>query len=219
MGPMLVPILQVVLFALAGITLVALLVSVGRDHSHRRHDGGQMMRRHASMAGLVPAFFLCAAFAVKPLMRAGEANTLPQCVAHVRDLSGGILLYAQDFEGKMPLADNWGNAIEGYLPKARISQFHCPSSPTTNSYALNENLAEVGCEEVENPAETVLVFESSLNTANAVGARKQLTKENRHGDGMQSVATFDGRAMATTAFKRLKLKWTLKSAPTTSSPH
>jgi len=94
------------------------------------------------------------------VIQVSEQDRQVQCQSNLKQLSLGILMYVQDYDGRYPLAHNWAAGIDPYVKNAGV--FRCPSRPDQPvGYAFNSNLGGQPYEGVESPAGTVMLFDSS----------------------------------------------------------
>ena len=69
--------------------------------------------------------------------------------------------YAYDHHETLPPAENWEGALKPYLK----TPLKCPlSKGEAGGYAMNKALSKKKLEELENPAEVVLFYESDNGT-------------------------------------------------------
>ncbi len=169
----------------------------------RRESGHVLMRKHAGLAGLIPAILFCSSFAVEPLMKASESNSLPTCWARVRTISTACLMYAQDSDGRFPAAEGWTTALAGY---SQTLNTKCPAAKSPAGYLINSGIASQTNEEIEKPSETVSFFEGVGTLEGTAGTQENLSKENRHGDAL-IFATCDGAARPKTKKRQARLLW------------
>ncbi|NPV45696.1 MAG: hypothetical protein HPY69_01955 [Armatimonadetes bacterium] len=88
------------------------------------------------------------------------------CASNLKQLALAMLMYCQDYDQKMPIADRWCGATYPYIRNNAIH--HCPADDGFPfSYAMNYKLSRQPMSRVMAPAETVMLFESSLHRANA----------------------------------------------------
>jgi prepilin-type processing-associated H-X9-DG protein len=77
-------------------------------------------------------------------------------------------MYAQDHDEHYPKANAWEEALQPYLKDASV--LHCPDDPKPGtSYAMNMKLSGVSMARVEDPANTVLFYESTSQGKNGHG--------------------------------------------------
>jgi len=90
----------------------------------------------------------------------------PHCQNNLKQLNLGFLVYEQDNDDRMPLA-NWTSAIYPYVKSTEV--YCCPAvstdarnnPPYPISYAMNENLIGALGANVAEPSRTVTLFEIS----------------------------------------------------------
>jgi len=120
--------------------------------------------------------------------RAGQTA----CLSNIKQICLGLLMYAQDNDARFPTADNWSDAIHPYVKNEAILK--CPSSSDLEcGYAFNQNLSGKRLADVPRPAETVMVFESTLGKRNATDTGQSWPRPGRHNDG-NNVGYVDGHA-------------------------
>lgn len=110
------------------------------------------------------------------------------CASNLYQLSKAMLMYAQDYDNRLPPADRWSRALLPYYKSAQT--LSCPADGKADGYALNRNLSGADLKRVAKPAETVLLFESDQHKPNASGTR-EAAAETRHAGG-SNFAYVDG---------------------------
>ena len=103
--------------------------------------------------------------------------------SNLKQISLGMLQYVQDHNEKCPDAARWVDEIMPYIKSEAV--FHDPAAPDGEkwSYSLNRNLAGKSLARLQNPASTVLVFESTAGTKNASDAGESVPVPGRHSGG------------------------------------
>ena len=102
------------------------------------------------------------------------------CISNLKQLGIATMVYAQDNNDRYPSADKWCDLLKPYYKDDKL--LVCPSAGQAKcSYAINKNLPEF-TEQVERPAETILLFESRPGW-NQSGGTELLTTENHQGKG------------------------------------
>ncbi len=104
-------------------------------------------------------------------------------LSNERQIGLGIIQYVQDHDEKLPDADRWVDEIMPYIKNEAV--FHDPSAPTGEkwSYAYNRNLSGVSLAQLDDPATTVMVFESTTGTKNASDMGESVPVPGRHPGG------------------------------------
>ena len=102
--------------------------------------------------------------------------------SNLKQLSLGILMYAQDNDMKLPDADKWVDEIMPYVKNE--AAFRDPAAPDLKyGYAFNRALSGVLMTSLEDPAMTVLLFESTTGTKNAADTGTSVPMPGRHSEG------------------------------------
>lgn len=118
-----------------------------------------------------------------------EAN---ECLSNVKQIVLGFLMYAQDHDEHLPPADKWMDEMYPYMRNEEI--LRCPEAPELGyGYAFNADLSGANLDEIDNPSEIVLIFDSRLGTRNAAGGPEALADPPRHNDG-NNYGFVDGHA-------------------------
>ena len=91
------------------------------------------------------------------------------CQSNLKQAMLGILQYAQDYNDTYPTARKWIDEVMPYVKNEQI--FRCPALPEGSNYgyALNQNLDKIQMAKMDNPAQTVAIYETSDLTRNAFG--------------------------------------------------
>jgi prepilin-type N-terminal cleavage/methylation domain-containing protein/prepilin-type processing-associated H-X9-DG protein len=104
--------------------------------------------------------------------RAREKARTASCLNNVKQLTLGIMMYAQDYDETYPAANNyapvaateWINPIMPYVKNEQVLK--CPSARDLNGYGVNEYVcrlsatARVSLGEVKRPANVFLLMDS-----------------------------------------------------------
>ena len=112
-------------------------------------------------------------------------------LSNLEQLSAGIIRYANDHQNIMPDADQWVDEIMPYVKDKTF--FHDPSAVEEWSYAYNSALSHKTVAQLDYPAHTVMLFESSANIKNASDTGRSVPHPGRHLGGTDYV-TADGHA-------------------------
>jgi prepilin-type processing-associated H-X9-DG protein len=121
------------------------------------------------------------------------------CMVNLRNLGAGLSAYADQHDGKYPLADSWCDLlVDAFILK---EHFRCPVGEKKSpcDYAMNPHAGPRGSSEV------VLLFESKPGW-NQSGGPELLTTENHHGKGC-NVLFVDGSVRFVTPGELVGLKW------------
>jgi hypothetical protein len=143
----------------------------------------------------------CGAIVVLPAIlfpvfsQARRAAVRAQCMSNVKQLVNGSLMYASDFDDKLPVAAKWQDSIEKYMPYYPEA-FTCPAlrrSGGRNGYAAAKDLSGKKLDQIRTPATTVWIYETADLARNANGDPVAEPPPNRHGPG-RTVGHADGSA-------------------------
>lgn len=123
-----------------------------------------------------------------PMMAGGREAGGPQarnCRERLRVLAGAFWKYAQDHDGTLP-GENWVEAITPYLETPDL--LRCPARPEQQvGYAMNEKLVGAVIEELEEPEETILLFDTWLDDPAPVGGPEAVPDAGIHDEGVNAV--------------------------------
>lgn len=117
------------------------------------------------------------------------------CATNLKELTLGVLYYADAHNGKLPKASTWADDIKPYVNNIS-AKLYCNGSANGIqwSYAINKDIAGMKVNDILTPTNTVLFFESDKNVKNASGSLKDLVKTPRHNDSY-SYAFMDGHVV------------------------
>jgi prepilin-type processing-associated H-X9-DG protein len=124
------------------------------------------------------------AFAADPtLKQAMDKAQMTTCASNLKQISLGIIMYAQDHNETLPDAAKWVDEVMPYVKNEAL--FHDPQDAPDHpwSYAFNKALSGKKLAAIANPAETVLLFDSTLGTKNASDSGESLPHPGRHSGG------------------------------------
>lgn len=104
---------------------------------------------------------------LQAMMADGVAGQDPDetCKENLRALAMGMLMYQQDYDGKMPIADRWCDGVQAYVPNMTV--FTCPADDGEYSYAMNYKLSRLHEAKIEFASSTITLFESEPSRKNA----------------------------------------------------
>jgi prepilin-type processing-associated H-X9-DG protein len=102
--------------------------------------------------------------------------------SNLKQIALGIIMYTQDHNEKMPDADKWVSEIMPYVRNEAV--FRDPAAPGLKwGYAFNRTLSGVSLADLDEPAQTVLLFESTDGKKNAADAGASVPTPGRHNGG------------------------------------
>jgi prepilin-type processing-associated H-X9-DG protein len=142
-----------------------------------------------------------------------------RCMSNVKALALGSLMYAEDYDQRLPPTAHWAEAIDSRVqqaaeketPSIRDDPFHCPAAESTASYGMNAALNSESYDQMEAPADTVMLFDADAPVRSFAGGARDIART-RHNNA-PNLAFVDGHARFANAFVLDKLTW----APTEAS--
>ncbi|PQV65135.1 prepilin-type processing-associated H-X9-DG domain-containing protein [Abditibacterium utsteinense] len=98
-----------------------------------------------------------------------EVARRSSCQSNLKEISMRLMQYVQDYDGKLPDAQNWIDKIKPYVESEQL--FTCPSvtDPAGYGYAFNFNLSLKPLAALENPSQTVSIYETTILERNMYG--------------------------------------------------
>jgi prepilin-type processing-associated H-X9-DG protein len=145
------------------------------------------------LLGLCMLMLFMAAILFPVFSEARLAAMRTACLSNVKQVSLASLIYAADWDDKLPSPNGWADQIEDVMTES----MHCPEvrrdvGRDTYGYALNAFLAGKKSESFASPETAILVFETEKLERNASGGEADLAQK-RHGN-RPNVAFLDGHA-------------------------
>jgi prepilin-type processing-associated H-X9-DG protein len=171
--------------------------TTGRLHvaiSLEKRSGRWTIDEYAHVEVIAPDTDLSAG---PPFLRVAGRASMAQCLSNVKQLALGYLMYASDYDERMPLADKWCDGIYPYIRNEEV--LRCPADDEQWSYAMNYKASRQSLGLVERPAETIILFETEPSRKNAYDEEGMpgttIANPERHG-GQNVFAYVDGHAKA-----------------------
>lgn len=124
------------------------------------------------------------------------------CLANIRQLGIAMLMYANDWNERLPPAERWSDATRPYRRTDDI--LRCPEDKAKYSYAMNYNTSKACQALIDDPSRTALLFESTQGRKNACDAGTSWPKSLRHPAG-NCVAFANGHAQCLSKKPDLRL--------------
>lgn len=129
--------------------------------------------------------------------RTEVAVTGPSCEENLKKLYTAAMLYSDSWDGMLPPADRWEEALKETL--ADHSALQCPEAPAgSGGYAMNAALGGKRVSDLEKPETEPLFFDTQLPGPSAHGSLEDAPKPGRHA-GKNSVVYADGHTASVTA--------------------
>lgn len=143
----------------------------------------QSVQHYILGAGLAAGLLACVGVLARAQSGASARDTALRntCMAQMKQLSLGMIMYTEDYDKTYPPAAKWSKALLPYVKKDEL--YHCPADSGKNSYAMNRNLDRRKLTTVRQLSTMPLLFESNLHKTNAVGLAADVARPPRHTGG------------------------------------
>jgi prepilin-type processing-associated H-X9-DG protein len=130
-------------------------------------------------------------------VRASSHAAMVACQSNMKQLALAAMMYCQDYDERMPIADRWCGALMPYCRNEAI--FTCPADDEQWSYAMNYKLSRQPLAVVVSPASTYMLFETEPSRKDAYDKETypgaSLAAPPRHGE-FNNFAFADGHVQA-----------------------
>lgn len=153
---------------------------------------------------LMPIISILVAIMVPAFSSARDQAKTIVCKSNLKQLSLGVVMYADDNDGEFPTASEWCDLVFDYVDSNQ-QIFRCPAAPEGifYGYVFNRNLDGVKLHEVD--PQTVMIFEADGGWNKTGGA--DLATFDRHGRPGCNVGFADGSVEFVPAERIGELKW------------
>ena len=130
-------------------------------------------------------FVVGAAVLFPVLSQAREKARQVGCLTHVRELGLSMLMYSQDYDENFPKADHWSEKIFSYYKNDSSTKCPSVSNDKNGQYgiAYNDKVAGMNLSKIKNPAQGILLYDSSNLKKDAHDAVTSLPVPGRHSKG------------------------------------
>ena len=121
---------------------------------------------------------------------APAADRNAACKSNLKQLSLGLLMYAQDHDNRFPPAESWADAVRPYVRNRDV--YECPAG---GGYAYNSELSNIALGDIRSPWNCPMLFDSDAGNANSNDPVTSFVKRHREsGSGVSvgNVAWADG---------------------------
>jgi hypothetical protein len=163
----------------------------------------KIQRKRRLIKGVFALFWTVVIGAVVfPVFAKAKSGRGDACLSNLKQLAAAQAMYALDWDGRLPPANAWMDAIEP-LPKSKDIFYNPrvrPRSPDAYGYAMNIYCSGIDVNKEADPSGTVLLFESLLLARNACSGFYGLPDPPRNGEA-NCVAFLDGSVANLTAVK------------------
>jgi prepilin-type processing-associated H-X9-DG protein len=189
--------------AIVGLVLgIVALVQINKSQGRLRGQG-------LAIAGVIISgiFILVMPAMLLPALAKAKARAQSiNCVNNVKQIALAVVIHAQANTNRCPPAASWCDAIQPEL--AAASQvLVCPAGDNNQRchYAFNAQLDGLSVDDISNPAQTVMVFETDGGW-NVSGGSELLPSKSRHHRAVV-VGFADGHVEVVPESRLTQLKW------------
>jgi len=142
---------------------------------------------------LVFAILACTASILVRMFARPKPYRYGSCLSNIKQLGLGVLMYANDYDDKLPKAAVWMDSIGEYTKGSNL--YHDPelNGTTEYGYAFRDKASGIKSASVAKPAEFQLIFDSVLLGRNAHSEPSTMPHPGRH-LGHNCVGYMDGHA-------------------------
>lgn len=160
---------------------------------------------------IIPFIAIMAAILFPVFAKAREKAMQTICQSNLKQLSLGVLMYAQDHNDEFPPPDKWMDSILPYIKDPELLKCPRVKNLSLPSYAMNSYFKGISIAKVKSPGETVLLFDS-ITGRNRAGDVSILTPAPRHMGG-DNIGYADGHVKWDLRSGVAGLNWDPLSAP------
>jgi prepilin-type processing-associated H-X9-DG protein len=169
---------------------------------------GRLKGQGLAIAGVIVSalfLFVMPALLLPALAKAKAKAQGINCMNNVRQITLAVVLHAQANTNACPPAATWCEAIQTTIGSDKVLQ--CPAGDKNHRchYAFNAKLDGLSLDQIKNPAQTVLVFETDGGW-NLNGGSELLPRKSHHGRGVV-VGFADGHVEMVTEARLSQLVW------------
>jgi prepilin-type processing-associated H-X9-DG protein len=131
--------------------------------------------------------------------QAREKARQTSCLTNLKQSGLGMMMYAQDYDGKLPPAQGWMDKLVPYMPKDEKA-YHCPSAKSSGQeeaygYAFNSTISTIVVTQLPSPQTTGMIFDSDTSGRSATTKGALYPTPARH-SSKNNVAFADGHVKA-----------------------
>jgi prepilin-type processing-associated H-X9-DG protein len=164
-----------------------------------QHSAGPPIRQSVIAWGVRVAwgalFLLTFGFCAYPVLKDflfPSGAKYGSCQMNLKQLATGLLMYAEDYSGRLPPAASWSAAIRTFNNNPEV--FHCPIRTRQRfGYAFNSRLSGATIDNIKTPEKVPMLFETSQDRDNAADPVVSFVAPH---NGISNVAYADGHVKA-----------------------
>lgn len=198
---------------LVGLPLLPIVLWAAHRAGATRSRLGRAAFAATALMAAIPFLVGAISFVIgssKPFFGARAMSRSSQCTSNLKELSRSVMLYANDYDYTFPPADRWADHV-AQRTTLTSSWFLCPSSDAKFGYAFNRALGKVRMDDVVEPTNVVLLFESDAEDRNKSGTQRDLAPPPKRHVGMTNVALADGHVRQYRPSRERPIYWDPKA--------
>jgi prepilin-type processing-associated H-X9-DG protein len=188
--------------AVVGLVLgIVSLVQISKSQGRSKGQG-------LAIAGVIVSmlFLFVAPIMLLPALAKAKAKAQTiNCMNNVRQITLAVVLHTQSSSNSFPPAVSWCEAIQPEVGSDKVFQCVGGDKSLRCHYAFNAKLGGMNLGSVQNPAQTVMVFETDGGW-NLSGGSELLPQKPRH-DRAVAVGFVDGHVEMVTEARLPQLQW------------
>ena len=136
--------------------------------------------------------FVAAAVLMPYMSFDGRHNPATHCLSNVKQSGLACIMYAYDYDDRMPVADRWADMTSRYRMMDNV--LHDPVlGKEEYGYAFRSHASSIAISNVNKPMKFILIFDSTVSGRNAQSELWSLPYPGRH-SGSNNGVFLDGHA-------------------------
>jgi hypothetical protein len=142
---------------------------------------------------VIMVVLLIIAAILMPVSGGSHQSLKVRCLSNLKQLTLSCLIYANDYDDRMPIATTWSNGVEHYTKSSSV--FHDPEGVPDGGYGYGFRLKASSVKESAfgDPPNFILMFDSTIADKNAHSELWSMPTPGRH-HGNDSLTFVDGHA-------------------------
>jgi prepilin-type processing-associated H-X9-DG protein len=191
-----------------GVTAIVGLVLGLVSLSQINKSQGKLTGQGQAIAGIIisAVFILLTLGVLIPVLAKAKARAQGiQCMNNVRQITQAVVLHAQSNTNSLPAAATWCDAVQPEISSAKVFQCAAGDKSHRCDYAYNAKLDGLNLASIQNPAQTVMVFETDGGW-NLSGGSELLPQKTRHNRNVV-IGFADGHVEMVSTDRLSQLEW------------
>jgi len=108
--------------------------------------------------------------------RAREKARQSTCASNLHRLSNAAMMYAQDYDEKLPLAGSWSDVFASYEKDKQV--YTCPASKSMGGYSLYGKLEGASMAKIADPSGTPMLFDTNAGWNSSATIEQAVERHN-----------------------------------------